>query len=203
MQMRKGYIYLFIVCCITVLWFTAAPGCRRSGAPMTIVVQPLDDFPAAVAKEVFQLIKAIDSNTILRHSCPIPASAWYAPRARYRADTIIGQLQRQTGPDTVVIALTAKDISATKNNMADWGIMGLGYCPGRACVVSSFRLNKGRLGAQLFKLAFHELGHTQGLPHCASKTCFMRDAEGGNPLDAETGFCDNCKAALRRKGWRL
>jgi archaemetzincin len=31
----------------------------------------------------------------------------------------------------------------------------------------------------------------------------MRDAEGGNPTDEETGFCPSCKEFLIRKGWQL
>lgn len=72
--------------------------------------------------------------------------------------------------------------------------MGLGYCPGKACVASSFRLSPQKRQQQFFKVAIHELGHTQGLAHCAIKTCLMRDAEGGNHLDEETDFCQKCKA---------
>jgi archaemetzincin len=85
--------------------------------------------------------------------------------------------------------------------MNDWGVMGLGLQPGNACVISSFRLSKTDLRNQLFKVAIHELGHTQGLPHCRNLSCFMRDAEGKNPIDQETDFCPKCKAILKKKGW--
>ncbi len=81
--------------------------------------------------------------------------------------------------------------------------MGFGYNPGNACVVSSFRLSKANQQEQFYKVAIHELGHTQGLPHCEEKTCFMRDAEGGNPLNEEKDFCPACKSFLKGKGWRL
>jgi archaemetzincin len=81
--------------------------------------------------------------------------------------------------------------------------MGLGFQPGNACVVSTFRLQKGELSDQLFKLSLHELAHTQGLPHCKNKTCFMRDAKGENHLDEEIGFCQSCKSFLKSKGWLL
>lgn len=81
--------------------------------------------------------------------------------------------------------------------------MGLGYCPGNACVVSTFRLARNNTATQFYKVAIHELGHTQGLPHCKNKTCYMRDAEGGNPLDEETGFCAPCTTILRNKGWAV
>lgn len=79
----------------------------------------------------------------------------------------------------------------------------LGYQPGSSCVVSTFRLSKINLPDQYLKLSIHELGHTQGLPHCPDKTCFMRDAEGKNHTNEETGFCPKCKAVLIEKGWVL
>jgi len=81
--------------------------------------------------------------------------------------------------------------------------MGLGDQPGNACVLSTYRLSKTNLLSQLNKLALHELGHTQGLPHCDNQKCFMRDAEAGNHFDEETDFCDSCKSFLKRKGWFL
>lgn len=95
------------------------------------------------------------------------------------------------------------DISTSKGEIKDWGVMGLGYCPGKSCVASSFRLSAQKRQQQFFKVAIHELGHTQGLAHCANKTCLMRDAEGSNYLNEETGFCENCKAVLVKKGWKL
>lgn len=53
------------------------------------------------------------------------------------------------------------------------------------------------------KAYIHELGHTQGLPHCPIKNCFMRDAEGKDVLNEETGFCKSCKTVLIRHGWNL
>ncbi len=39
--------------------------------------------------------------------------------------------------------------------------------------------------------------------NCPVKTCFLRDANGGNPLREETGFCDSCKRSMNEKGWRF
>jgi archaemetzincin len=81
--------------------------------------------------------------------------------------------------------------------------MGLGKCPGKACVASSYRLSNNERLSQLFKVSIHELGHTQGLPHCEVKVCFMRDAEGRNPTNEEKGFCPRCKTFLKAKGWNF
>ena len=61
--------------------------------------------------------------------------AWYPARDRYRADSLIRYLGRFGSADTILIGLTNKDISTTKGQIRDWGIMGLGYCPGTSCVV--------------------------------------------------------------------
>jgi archaemetzincin len=163
----------------------------------------MGNFSQPLARSVFAQIKMIDPLTIIRPAIPLPSSAYYTPRARYRADTIISYLSRHIGADTVIIGITDQDISTSKGKIPDWGVMGLGYCPGNACVVSTFRLSQKNLSSQFYKVAVHELGHTQGLPHCPEKTCFMRDAEGGNPVNEETGFCQSCKSFLKNKGWNL
>lgn len=172
-------------------------------ANRVFVIQPFTDKPFNQVNLVYKKLKGINPKTILRKPVPLPKSAWYSPRNRYRADSIINYLDHFGSADTVIIGLTSKDISTTKRGIADWGVMGLGFQPGNACVVSTFRLAKANLSEQLAKISLHELGHTQGLPHCKNKTCYMRDAEGGNYLDEETGFCTLCRSFLERKGWRF
>lgn len=131
-----------------------------------------------------------------------PEHIYYKPRKRYRADRIIHWL-RLNMPDTArtIVGVTAKDISVTKGEIYDYGVMGLGYRPGHACVVSSFRpsktaKSKRHLQQRLFKLAVHEMGHNFGLPHCPEETCIMVDAEGQMKLDKEKELCNSCKRKL-------
>jgi archaemetzincin len=198
--MKPGpFLFFLIALAISI----AACNSSLPPANRVFVVQPFADLPASQAKAVYDMLKKINPKTILRTAIPLPANAFYPQRKRYRADSIINYLNRSGGADTVIIGLTSKDISITKSDIADWGVMGLGFEPGNACVVSTFRLSKTELSGQLYKLSLHELGHTPGLHHCKNKTCFMRDAEGGNHLDEETGFCQSCKSFLRSKGWQL
>jgi archaemetzincin len=175
----------------------------NSNNPKVIVIQPLGDFSKAESKDVLEEIRKINPNSILRRNIPFPTEAYYKPRNRYKADILLKYLKRMVGKDSVVIGLSRCDISTKKGNIEDWGVMGLGYQPGKACVVSSFRLSKNNKSEQFYKVALHELGHTQGLPHCPTKSCFMRDAEGGNPLDQEEQFCGSCRKHLQERNWKF
>lgn len=176
---------------------------ENSNNQKVIVIQPLGSFKTEQAKKVFEEIKAINPKVVLRSNISFPENSYYKLRNRYRADSIIKSLKDNIGKDSVIVGLSNSDISTTKNGIKDWGVMGLGYRPGKACVVSDFRLSVKNKNQQFYKLVLHELGHTAGLPHCAIKTCLMRDAEGGNPLDEEKDFCNDCKSFLKSKGWQL
>ena len=177
-------------------------GCSKPREKV-IVLQPFGDFPKAEGHIVLEKIKKTNPNVILRKNLPFPTEAWYQPRNRYRADILLKHLRKMAGNDTVMVGLSQKDISTEKGKIKDWGVMGLGYQPGKACVVSTFRLSDKNRSAQFYKVVLHELGHTQGLPHCPGKSCFMRDAEGGNPLDDEIAFCASCKNYLALCNWKL
>ena len=168
-----------------------------------IIVQPLSDFSPAMAIHIFRQISQVSQFVILKPPIPLPPSAYYALGNRYRADTLIHYPGQMGNANSLVIGITNKDISAAKDRIPDWGIMGLGYGPGNACVVSTFRLSAGSLSDQCYKVVIHELGHTQGLPHCPNKSCFMCDAAGGNVLNQESGFCETSSAFLKKKAWKL
>ncbi|WP_264532290.1 matrixin family metalloprotease [Flavobacterium sp. N502540] len=163
----------------------------------------MGNFKAEQARNVHTKIKAINPNVVLRENIPFPKNSFYKPRNRYRADSIIKTIKDNVGKDSVIVGLSNSDISVTKGKIRDWGVMGLGYHPGKSCVVSDFRLSKRNKEIQFYKVVLHELGHTEGLAHCATKNCLMRDAEGKNHLDEETDFCFKCKKYLIEKGWKL
>jgi len=131
---------------------------------------------------------------------------------RYSADSIIKWLVH-TAPDSIykVVGLTHEDIFTTKrengrikkpeNAYAVWGIFGLGYMPGKSCVVSDHRLrvnNTVKFQHRLRTVVIHELGHTQGLPHCPSANCIMSDAnERIQTVDnSQTVYCTKCNNRL-------
>lgn len=204
MSIKAKYSLLAVLIVLTTsvfFWLTITPGhvipyVYRFSKPTSIILQPLGDMPSAtyltLAKE---LIK--NGNIVLvMPPASFPASAYYKPRDRYRADTLIAWLSRAELNGRIIVGITDKDISTTMGKNIDWGVMGLGARPGNACVISTFRLKKAKQQEQLLKLCLHELGHTIGLAHCTRSDCYMRDAEGHNIFDNLHGFCTDCKKKL-------
>ncbi|MCB9032445.1 MAG: matrixin family metalloprotease [Chitinophagales bacterium] len=187
--------------------------CNKNASIVEIL--PYENFNT---KEV-DTIKAIFQNLfpekqiIVKEKQALPKSAFINIKSpRYRADEIIKILSKETVANTKTVALTNSDISTTKYENGkvkqpaykykDWGIMGLAYCPGKACVVSSFRIKHPNYTVyidRLKKVSVHELGHTLGLRHCANKKCVMTDAvEKVSTIDnANLAFCEQCRTKLK------
>ncbi|OYU95203.1 MAG: Zn-dependent protease [Bacteroidetes bacterium B1(2017)] len=144
-------------------------------------------------KNQLQFALKLDSSHI-KIVAPISLPAWALnqTKTRYRADSLLKLLNKLCPSDGVILGICYSDISSTKGIHKDWGIMGLGYCPGKACIISNYRLKGANKLEKLGKLALHEYGHTQGLKHCSTITCLMRDAEGKDHLNEMTGFCESC-----------
>lgn len=175
-----------------------------------IVIQPFADFTPTDAASVVNELKKIYTGTVrVNKPIPLPNFTLNKEKKRYRADSLISYLKTLAPENHLIIGLTNKDISHTKFNekkiivSSDYGIMGLGFCPGVSCIASTFRLKGNNKMEKLFKVAIHELGHTQGLQHCPTNNCLMRDAKGKDHLNEETGFCPKCKSYLKKRDWLL
>ena len=122
-----------------------------SGSHIIIDIQPFSDISKTEVAYVFAELKKVYPYVVLKPATALPRSAYYPPRNRYRADSLINFLGRATQAGHVTIGITSKDISTSKGIYTDWGVMGLGFCPGNACVASSFRLTRSQKLMQLFK----------------------------------------------------
>lgn len=175
----------------------------------TVVLVPLRQFPDDLLDAIETVLVEQLDVAVKRHApVVLPASAYYKPRRRYRADKLLDHLHTYVpagAPDTRILGLTTVDISTTNGKIKDWGVFGLGEMPGTTCVISTFRLRRGIKNREHFRFrvavtALHEIGHTLGLDHCTETRCPMQDAEGGiENTDTSSGILGPaCRAQLQR-----
>lgn len=176
---------------------------KKEGKPIAIL-QPLQFNDAKILTYLKDSIeKFYPVEIIIADAKDFATNSYYKPRNRYRADSIIKWL-KQIKPLSArtIVGIINKDVSVNKGTHKDYGVMGLGYKPGNACVISTFRLRKTansqkHFRQRLFKVVVHEMGHNFGLPHCPNETCIMVDAEGQMKLDREKDLCDSCKRNIQ------
>jgi archaemetzincin len=146
--------------------------------------------------------------TLVLEPGPLPKSAYYKPRKRYRASKLLDHLKRTVLPTSgcrFVVGFTAVDISTTKGRHKDWGVLGLALVGGPAGMVSSFRV-RGRASRRLqhqrvVKVFNHELGHVLGSYHIPKRGCLMEDAAGTvKTVDRETGLlCQRTRRLIEKR----
>lgn len=176
---------------------------KNSKRPI-VILQPLEFTDTATLQQLKDSIEHFyHVKVFIAANKAFPENLFYKPRKRYRADRIIHWL-RMNIADSIrtIVGITTKDVSTTKGDAYDYGVMGLGYSPGHACVVSTYRpaktaRNNMHLQQRLLKLVIHEMGHNFGLPHCSNEECFMVDAEGKMKLDEERFLCSNCRHQMK------
>jgi archaemetzincin len=202
--MKRFMVFLFLSFVILTAFTKYLSGRTTSNDILNtkkITLLPLGNkMPDQLVKNIYSEIKKFVPNISLDVTAGLPPSAYYKPRNRYRADSLIKWMSTRAKSNEVIMGITTVDISTTKGKYQDWGVMGLAYKPGNAGVASSYRLKNK---SAFWKIVIHELGHTAGLPHCSVKSCFMRDAEGGDHTGEEKEFCSKCKKTLVNNGWLL
>ena len=171
-------------------------------AERTVVILPFGKVNQATLDAVSQAVTGVaDVKVRIDPPRELPKAAWYAPRKRWRAEKILDAIDADL-PEGAwkVVAVTDVEISTTKDEHVDWGIVGLGNLGGASCVTSThiFRKwskTKDVLLRRVKDSAIHEFGHTLALDHCDSAGCVMRDAKGKaiTSTDASTSrFCKVC-----------
>jgi len=166
----------------------------------TIYIQPL----GKVSPEYLQVVKnSVESfygyKCVINPEAPLTEDLLAASKSRYEAGKILKRFKSSKN----LLIVTEKDIACKKDPSPEWGVLGLGYRPGKTCVVSTFRM-KGHASPALFKerlkkVSIHEIGHNLGLDHCTYDShCLMNDARGTiKQVDKETMWlCPKCKSTI-------
>jgi archaemetzincin len=123
-------------------------------------------------------------------------------RKQYHSTLILEALAGRTPPTTArALALVHVDLFIPILTH----VYGEAQLGGKACIVSTFRLNEGHphlnmhqpyLG-RIVKEAVHEIGHTFELRHCKDPLCLMHYCRNERDVDRKTNeLCRYCKILL-------
>jgi archaemetzincin len=130
-------------------------------------------------------------------------------RNQYHSTLILGQLAARMPPNAKrVLGIAQVDLFIPILTH----VYGEAQLGGKACIVSTFRLNEGHSGMtipkkyvdRIVKEAIHELGHTFKLRHCPDHTCIMHYCRNEEDVDRKSDqLCRYCKIMLEDEIKRL
>src|SRR3972149_138779 len=171
---------------------------------MKIGILPVGQAETAIALRVQDdLLKVFPDTTclVLDDKLPLFGSAFDKKRKQYRSSVILSQLQGYAAEKkglNRVLGVADVDLFVPDLNF----VFGEAACPGKAALISLWRLRPEFYGAapdrELFlsralKEAVHEVGHTLGVGHCARPSCVMHFSNSIFDTDKKQSlFCDQC-----------
>jgi len=180
---------------------------------MRIYIVPIGD----VDREILYLVqKGIEKAfyegicRVLNDCIELSAEAYNSIRRQYISEILLNRvvkcavkIEKETKEPCIVLGIADVDIYAPGMNF----IFGEAQCPGKAAIISLFRLrpefygeepNKHLFVERAIKEAIHEIGHTFGLKHCKNPHCIMYFSLHIGMTDRKSSrFCEDCARKLK------
>jgi archaemetzincin len=129
-----------------------------------------------------------------------PAMAFDRSRNQYHSTRVLVELEDSPRADRVdrILGIAAFDLYVPGMNF----VFGEARCPGRAAVISTYRLKSDDdtelFESRIVKEAVHEIGHMLGLKHCPKSSCVMYFSERIADTDMKRdSFCLECKPKVK------
>jgi archaemetzincin len=172
-------------------------------APYRIAIAPLGDFDPQLLETVSRQIHRVFGLHAEIKTVPMSlAFAYDAGRQQYHSTPILQKLAEDSAHDSLrVLALVEVDLFIPILTY----VYGEAQIGGKACIVSTCRLNAGsgarylseKTAWRVVKESLHELGHTFSLRHCPDPVCLMHYCRGEADVDRKSGeLCRYCRVML-------
>lgn len=166
-------------------------------SPKIVYIQPLGSVKDEHLKVVKKSVESFYGYTcIIKSKKDLTDDLLTKSKSRYSANKILKKFNSNEN----LLIVTEKDIATPLRGFPEWGVLGLGYRPGKTCVVSTFRMKRNVsenvIIDRIKKVSLHEVGHNLGLDHCTyHPECMMNDAKGTiKQVDREKiWLCNKCK----------
>jgi archaemetzincin len=175
-----------------------------------ILIAPVGELSGALVEALSREIKRIFGfATETRALLQDLSFALDTNRNQYHSTRILAQLSARMPPNAEkVLGIAQVDLFIPILTH----VYGEAQLGGKACIVSTFRLNEGHSGMtiqkkyvdRIVKEAIHELGHTFKLRHCPDHTCIMHYCRNEQDVDRKSDqLCRYCKMMLEDELKRL
>jgi archaemetzincin len=141
------------------------------------------------------------SCSLITETFSVPEEAFDDKRRQYRSGIVLSKIHNYAENQRLldrILGIVDADIFVMPLNF----VFGEAQCPGKAALVSIYRLRPEfygkRASTELLaerstKEAVHELGHTLGLGHCSNPFCVMYFSNSIFETDRKQGlFCGKC-----------
>jgi len=160
-----------------------------------------------ILEDIAEGLRNVFSGTTFKtavNSLQIPSKAFNQNRQQYLSTLVLAEVHKYAERHrlSLVLGIVDVDLYVPQLNF----VFGEAECPGKAAVISTYRLkpefynkspNESLFTERCIKEAVHELGHALGLKHCENPFCVMHFSNSIYDTDVKQRFfCKKCYSML-------